>query len=372
MVGSLVTPGFRGLVLFGLALGCLGTAEVRGGPATDDNRTASSGTATSPAAPAGQKPRAEVFIIQDAAVTTHFVPDTATVRRMVERGLMALTGKTSSTDAWRSLLRTNDTVGFKVTSSPGEISGTRPVVVRALIETLIDAGHRPQRIVIWDKRAIDLRGAGWFELAGRMGVRCEASEDAGWDPDPTRAYEKAIIGRLVAGDFDFPRKDDLNVGRRSYVSCLLTRDLSVVIPVTPVLIHNLAGVNGQLFNLAVGSVDNTLRFLNNANLLAEAVPEICALDDLLPRVIFGVSDALVCQYRGEETVRLHNTVVLNELRFSRDSVALDALALDDVQRARASTIYAPDKSFETDLYVNAELLELGVSDLKRIDIRRPN
>ncbi len=352
------------LFLMGLAAAFLGNALAADGPANPKS-------ADTPPPPAA-KARAEVFLVTDAAATTHFIPNYNVVRRMVERGLTALAGKPTTAAAWKSLIRTNDTVGFKVTSAPGDISGTRPVVVRALIESLIESGHRPGQIVIWDKRAIDLRSSGWFALAESLGVKCLSSEDAGWDPDPARGYEKGIVGRLVAGDLDFSRREDLSAGRRSYVSRLLTRDINVVIPVSPVLTHSLAGVNGQLVGLALGSVDNTLRFLNNPALLAEVVPEICALDDLLPRVVFGVSDALVCQYRGDESVRLYNTIVLNELRFSRDPVALDALAFDDIQRARTNAIYAPERSFETDLYVNAELLELGVSDLKRIDIRRPN
>jgi len=318
------------------------------------------------------KPRAEVFVLQDSAATAFFVPNAAVVRRMVDRGLNALAGKATPTEAWRVLVRTNDVVGFKVTSGPGEVSGTRPVVVRALIESLRESGHPARQIVIWDKRSSDLRNAGWYSVATDLGVRCVASEDAGWDPEPSRSYEKAVIGRLVAGDLEFNSRDDMNVGRRSFVTRLLTQELSVVIPVTPVLIHNMGGVNGQLVGMALGSVDNSLRFLNNASLLAEAVPEICALDDVLERVIFGVSDAMICQYRGEETARLYNTVVLNELRFSRDSVALDALALEDLTRARRSSAYWVDKPSETEVYVNAELLELGISDLKRIDVRRPN
>ncbi|HRI12130.1 MAG TPA: hypothetical protein PLX89_03915 [Verrucomicrobiota bacterium] len=321
-------------------------------------------------APSTNRPRAEVIAVHDPAATRHFLPNAAIVRRMVERGLTALADKPTLSDAWRALLRTNDVVGFKVNSAPGDISGTRPVVVRALIETLLESGHSPRRIVIWDKRSTDLRGAGWYALADELGVRCVASEDAGWDPDQSKSYEKSVLGRLTASDLEFGRKDELNAGRRSYVTTLLTKELTVVIPVTPVLTHNLAGVSGQLTGLAFASVDNTLRFANNGPLIAEAVPEICALDDVLPRVVFGVSDALIAQYRGEESVRLHNTVILNELRFSRDSVALDALALDDLERARQGPQKAMDKPGSAEVYVNAELLELGVSDLKRIDVRR--
>lgn len=318
------------------------------------------------------KPRSEVFVVQDPGATSIFIPNPTVVRSMIDRGLVALSGKTNSAAAWRSLLKTNDTVGIKVTSAPGEISGTRPVVVRALVESLKESGHPARQIVLWDKRAFDLKSAHWFDTAAELGVRCRASEEVGWDPDPTRSYDKGVIGRLVAGDLDFERREDLSVGRRSYVSRLLTQELSVVIPVTPVLAHNMAGVNGQLVGMALGSVDNSLRFQNNPSLLAEAVPEICALDDVLPRVLFGISDAMICQYRGEENVRLHNTVVLNEIRFSRDSVALDALALEDILRARRASPYYVERRSDFEVYVNAEMLELGVSDLKRIDLRKVN
>ena len=355
-----VTPwNLSCLVLLALGVGvCRLAAAESGGEARVSSST--------------NRPRAEVLVVQDPAATTFFVPNAPVVRRMVDRGITALSGKPTIGEAWSSLIRSNDVVGFKVTSAPGDVSGTRPVVVRALVESMKESGHAAEKIVIWDKRASDLRNAGWYSVAQELGVRCVASEDAGWDPDPERAYEKAVLGRLVAGDLEFNRREDLNAGRRSYVTRLLTKELNVVIPVTPVLTHNLAGVNGQLVGLALGSVDNSLRFLNNPNLLAEAVPEICALDDVLARVAFGVSDAMICQYRGEETVRLYNTVVLNELRFSRDAVALDALAQEDLTRARKSSPYAVDRQFETDVYVNAELLELGVSDLKRIEVRRVN
>ena len=253
-----------GWFLWGLVvLGCLhGVAGAEGVPATPDPK-ANGNT---------NRPRAEVFVVQDPGATSAFVPNATVVRRLVERGITTLADKADITNAWRALIRTNDVVGFKVTSAAGEGSGTRPSVVRALVETLLAAGHPAKQIVIWDKRTVDLRQAGWQALASSLGVRCQSSEEAGWDPNPDRAYEKPVMGRLVAGDLEFDRRQDLNAGRRSYVTRLLTQELAVVVPVTPVLAHNLAGVNGQLIGLALGSIDNSLRFQSNPALLAEAVP----------------------------------------------------------------------------------------------------
>ena len=85
------------------------------------------------------------------------------------------------------------------------------------------------------------------------------------------------------------------------------------------------------------------------------------------RVVLNISDALICQYEGEERGLLHYSVDLNEIRLSRDPVALDALALQDLERSRRarSQVELPSN---WELYKNAALLELGIADLKHIDI----
>jgi hypothetical protein len=311
---------------------------------------------------------ATVTAIHDPGAVVAFEPNLAVVRRMVDRGLCAFTGVADTATAWRKLVTTNDVVGFKVVSAPGALSGTRPAVVRALIESLLAAGQPAGQIVIWDKREVDLHPAGWFRLAAELGVRCEAAETAGWDAE--KFYESPVLGRLVAGDLEFDRTEKTKVGRKSHVTRLLTREVTKMVSVAPVLSHSVTAVNGHLAGLAWAGVDNTLRFVNDGGLLAEAVPDICAMDDLMPRVVLGVGDALICQYRGEDQALLHYALPLNELRFSRDLVALDALAFADVTKAREGFKYEGEKPMKTELYLNAELIELGVADLKKIHVSR--
>jgi hypothetical protein len=318
--------------------------------------------------PATGTNRASVAVVYDPAATEAFSANRAVVRKMVESGLMALTGKSTTDEAWRTLVLKNDIVGFKVTSGPGPVSGTRTSVVRALVESLIQSGFSPDRIIIWDKRMADLRNGGWPGLATDLGIRCEGSEESDWDP--TKFYESPMPARLIAGDLEFGLKLKDGVGRRSHVTKLLTQKISKIISVAPVLSHNFTGVNGHLTGLALGSVDNSLRFAGEPDRLAEVIPEICALDDLMPKVLLGVSDALICQYRGEETTLLHYAKALNELRFSRDLVALDSLAMADVESARAEQRSGTEKPRLTDLYANAELIEMGVANRDRIDIHR--
>jgi hypothetical protein len=310
--------------------------------------------------------RARVVVASDPQATEAFFPRAEVVRTLVERGITRLTGKSSPRDAWRSLVSTQDTVGIKVFSVPGPNSGTRPAVAAAVVEGLLAAGLRPSHIIVWDKQATDLRLAGYFDLADRYGIRVAGSAQAGYDP--TNAYDSALIGSLVWGDFEFGKQGP-SVGRKSFVSKLVSRQMTKIINITPLLNHNLAGVSGNLYTLAVGSVDNVARFESDAGRLAIAIPEIYALPALSDHVVLSIVDALVCQYEGSERSLLHYSTTLNELRFSRDPVALDVLSLQDLQRQRRSA-GAPTIKENLDLYGNAALLELGVNDLKRIDIDR--
>jgi hypothetical protein len=310
--------------------------------------------------------RARVVVVEEVEATVAFSPHPEKIAAMIHRGLTQLTGEAALADAWRSLISTQDLVGIKVFSAPGATSGTRPSVVEAVVSGLLGAGVPPKQIVVWDRHLSDLRLAGFFELAERYGVRVAGSAEAGYDEKAF--YETALLGQLVWGDLEFGKKGE-GVGRKSYVSKLVTEQMTRIINLAPLLNHNLAGVSGNLWGLAMGSVDNTLRFENDADRLATAVPEIIALPMLGDRVVLNIMDALICQYQGQELGRLHYSIPLNQLWFSTDPVALDVLALQELDRQRQSAkVLAPPNNLE--LYQNATLLEIGVSDLRRIDVVR--
>ena len=312
------------------------------------------------------EPTARVVIAYDAESTEAFQPRPDRVAAMVHRGIMQITGKPNTAAAWRSLVSTQDVVGIKVYSSPGRSSGTRPAVVSAVVEGLLEAKVPPRQIVIWDKHRADLRQAGYFELGKRYGIRVEGSASAGYDPD--QFYETPLLGQLVWGDYEFGQKGE-RLGRKSFVSKLVTQGMTKIINLTPLLNHNSAGVSGNLYGLTMGSVDNTLRFETEIGRLSEAVPELYALPLLGDRVVLNIVDALICQYQGEHLSMLHYSVPLNELRFSKDPVALDVLSLLELGRQRDSAgMFSATNHFT--LYQNASELDLGVSDRSRIRIER--
>jgi hypothetical protein len=314
--------------------------------------------------------RARVFLVEDPQATEAFVPRPAEIRSMLDRTVMGMTGKSDIGAAWKAILFTNgviasnELVGIKVFSSPGPNAGTRPAVAAATVEGLLAAGLRPKQIVVWDRQSVDLRLAGYYDLAERYGIRVEGGAQAGYDENTF--YESSLAGSLVWGDLEFGRKGVV-LGRKSYVTKLLSQEITRSINITPMLNHNLAGVTGSLYSLAISSIDNVARFEHSSDTLATAVPEIYNLPALNDKVVLNISDALICQYEGSERSLLHYSATLNQIRVSRDPVALDSLSLQelDLQRQAAGI---PNLRTNLDIYKNAELLELGIHDLSRVDV----
>ncbi len=313
--------------------------------------------------PAPEVKKARVVIVQDGRATIDLAPQTPTIEEMLDRGMARLAGTTNAVEAWRKYLSPKDVVGLKVYCAPGIWAGTRPAVVAAVIGRLLNAGVPPENIVVWDKHLAQLQQTGMAGIAARHGVGVAGAEDEGWDEKVF--YETALLGQLYFGDLEFQRKGE-GVGRKSYVSKLLTHRLTKIINIPPLLNHYKAGVTGNLFSMAMGSVDNTRRF-EDSERLASAIPEIYALPEVGDKVVLNIVDALMCQYEGEMSGLLQYSVLLNQLRLGTDPVALDVLSLEELKRRRAAAKITSPK-FSMDLFHNAALLELGISDEKYIQI----
>ncbi len=303
-----------------------------------------------------------IVVAHDAAATEAFKPKTTVIDSLVERGLLHLTRRTNANSAWLSLVGTNDRMGIKVYSAPGADSGTRVPVVAAVVRGLLGAGVPATNITIWDRRMADLRAAGYDMLAEKLGVGLASSVDRGFDEKV--AYENPVLGNLLFGDLGFGRKDT-TVSRRSHITKLLTTDFTRVISIAPLLNHNEAGTTGHLTSLGLGGADNVLRFEGGAERLATALPELFGQPQIADKCVLHITDALLCQYQGEQRSLLHYSVPMNQLWFGKDPVALDSLALLELERQR-DIAGVPQPRPARELYANAELLELGVANLKRI------
>ena len=211
-----------------------------------------------------------MVIVEDPDATYDLQPVPGKIQTMVDRAITNLTGKATVKTAWLSLVSTNDTVGIKVYSAPGPNSGTRPAVAAAVVQDLVAAGVPPGQIIVWDRRAVDLRLAGYYDFEQLYHVRVMGSIEAGYDVKAY--YETPLLGPMNWTDVEFNQKGP-GMGRKSYVSRLVSQQITKIINLTPMMHHNTAGVYGSLYSLTMASVDNTLRFENNVAELDKAVPK---------------------------------------------------------------------------------------------------
>lgn len=308
----------------------------------------------------------QVVIVHDPRATMAFAPREGPIEAMFKLGFLEATHTASLREAWLSLVTTQDLVGLKVYSAPGAISGTRPAVAQAVVRSWLEAGLPQNRLVLWDRRLSDLRRAGFADLAARLGIECAGAEESGYDEKVF--YESPILGTLIYGDYELAIKDRPGSGRKSFVSRLVTRRLTKIVNLSPLLVHGQAGVAGNLYSLTMGSVDNTQRFEVESRRLTTAIPEIYALEAVGDKGVFHIVDALICQYQGELSAQLHYSTALDQLRFSKDPVALDVLSIKEIKRQRQAT-HMPVIPVELDIYANASFLELGTWEERKIEVR---
>jgi hypothetical protein len=315
-------------------------------------------------------PSSRVCQVTATGAIVAYQPQPEVVDEMVTVGLTNLTRQTTASAAWLSLVTTQDIVGIKVYSQAGLLSGTRPAVVAAVVHGLLDAGLPPGHIIIWDKHVADLRAADYFKLGRQLGVQVVGCDATGYDPKTFYAPDTAVIGNLVWGDLEFGHTGP-GIGRKSYVAKVVSQRITKIISIAPLLNLPSCGVSGHLYSLTLGSVDNTLRFEDEPERLAVAVPEIYALPILGDRVVLNITDALIGQYEGGSQTLLQYSTVLNQLWFSRDPVALDTLSTRELKHER-ETHFDEEDPPHLDLYSNAVLLQLGVNDPGKMIIQKTN
>jgi len=307
-----------------------------------------------------------IVVVSDPGAVYNLQPQPDRVQAMVSRAITELVQSSSAELAWSTLVNSNDVVAIKVVSSPGPNTGTRLSVVQAVVKGLLSAGVMATNIIVWDHSEADLRRAGYGVLTSAFGITLAGALQSGYDP--SESYTFALVTGLRYGDLEFGKTGE-GVGRRSFVTKLLGPRVTQIISIAPASNKQSTGVTGHIYSMTLGSLDNTWRFESNPSTLSWALPEIYAMRSIGDRVVLCITDALICQYEGEDTTLLHYSAVANELYFGTDPVALDLLALQLLAKQRRSYASAEAKP-DLNTYRNAALLQLGVDDLDQVPIKR--
>jgi len=349
-------------------------------------------------APADTPPppkRSRVVLVERPSVVNKFAVDVPAVGQMWNDALLQYTGKATAAAAWRSLgIVPNDTVGIKISTDGSEIMSSRVALVDAIAYTLTQAGVSIDHIIVWDRDDEDLMGTPYKTLAHPYQVDSVIPE-TGFDSK--LFYVNEIVGKLIWGDLlfqgkaadlikqaedsvakkvkdeggnpaDLP-KDEIReqTSNRSYFAKLVTQTCTKIVNVPVVIDSDGVGLNGCLANLALGSIDNSRRFLDPDVHGDPAIGEILDHDVFHKKVVLNVMDGLIAQYAGGPAFAPQFTQSIGALYVSTDPVAIDSLVLPRVSAWRDEAKVVPFGNLASHIHAAAQQ-GLGNDDPKLIDL----
>lgn len=325
--------------------------------------------------------RGRVIAVQDSAVLLSGQYQAESVRRMMRRGMTALTGADGWADAWWRFFQSGDVVGIKVNpvGQPHVISDA--TVVREIIAGLEAAGLKRRDIVVYDRYRAQFLRAGfqqWLPDGVRTAYATENYDNIqqaieGYDPDHYMEMALTLPGYGV----------ESVTARRSYAARFITREVNKLINLPVLKDHQSAGITLALKNLSHGLVNNVNRSHATSSLNAcnAFIPAVVSMPVIRNKTVLHILDGIKGVYHGGPSARPPFVWEHHTLYFATDPVALDRIGWEaiDAQRTAAGMKKlvqdTPDR-FSTFVHRQPEHVEiagalgLGEWDRAKIDLRR--
>ncbi len=292
---------------------------------------------------------------------------------MVDRLITSVTGQPNVAKAWGSLVSPADKVGIKICAAGGELFTTHRDVVNAIIDGLVASGHARGSIIVWDRSLGGIADAGYRMKAEGYQLRSIAPREG---YDPKAVFSAPLLGKLVWGDLDFRAdrgkvpllSDTENTSDESHFCRIVATDVTKIINVPVMSDSATNGIAGCLYNVTVPNVDNWRRFAQSNGFAASGIPEVYTNPVLAGKVVLNLMDGLIAEYAGGPQSQPNYAVHFATLFASKDPVAIDALALKQIEEWRKRADLPAIGALATHVQVAAQM-GIGNADPSRIVVR---
>jgi len=335
--------------------------------------------------------KSRVAYLENPSLLNNYNPDPEGVKKALSSLLTALTGKSTSADAWKSLgIGPDDIIAIKINARGDGRTSTRRVLTDAVTASLVSTGLKPDQITLWDKQEKDMILSGYplRKEPGQVQIRAvQASPRSdisglGWDPDTT-PYFNPTMGQLIYGDLKFQpslmdgmpasnlSKSSDKIPYWSYYTKILTDKTTKLINLGSMTSDPDLGIYGCCASLAIGSLDNTRRLMKPNADQDTSIGEILTSDPIKPKTVLHISDGLIVKFAGGREFDASYATTPGILLASTDPVALDAMALDRFEKlcANPGTGIPPiPKIGNVPHIAGAVLVGAGNSDPSKIEI----
>lgn len=248
----------------------------------------------------------------------------------------AATGKALEPGRWGR-------AALKLDTHSGPGLSTPQALTRAVIDALVRRGFERSRLLLIDSRTALLRASGYLpalsaasKAADFAGVPVLALDTEGafrrswfYESPVPREFTSALSTVLLRAHDPDPLQD-----RKSYLPYPLLHEVDFWINLPIVTDQVALGLDGVLANATLWNVSNRERFFVSSVNGPVAVAEIAAIPELRRNWAFSLVTLQQYQFIGGPTFNARYTRSLPQLWLSVDPVALDALMLHRINRAR--------------------------------------
>jgi hypothetical protein len=286
-----------------------------------------------------------VYSAHDPAAITQYQPNSALIRGMVNRLVLSATGQPDLARAWGSLVSPQDKIGIKICAAGGELFTTHRDIVNAIVDGLVAAGHARNSIIVWDRTLGGIKEAGYRPEKEGYQLRSIAPREG---YDPKALFTVPLTGKLIWGDLEF-RSDRGSIpllseqeatSDDSHFARILSGEVTKIINVPVMSDSATCGIAGCLYNVTIPNIDNWRRF-TQGRWSNTAIADIYRMPIVGSKVVLNIMDGLVAQYAGgpqsEPNFAIHHATILA----SKDPVAIDALAVRQIEEWRVKARLAP-------------------------------
>ena len=252
-----------------------------------------------------------VEIQSDKAIAGNGI-NRAEAAKMFELALDMLSPTGVGYDLIGKLFPENGTIGIKVNALAGSRMSTSPGLVFALVDIFSRLGYRKKDMIIWDRKESELKRAGFKINTRGPGYRCFATDTPGVGFS-NKLYSYKSIGSLVS-------KIQAEICR-SMINFPVLKD------------HSIAGLSGCLKNY-YGVIHNPNKY--HDDMCDPYQADLFSLDIIREKQKLAVFDAVWVQYNGGPGYVARWVAEYNAILLSTDAVALDAVAVNIIDKLRTN------------------------------------
>ena len=291
---------------------------------------------------------------------------------MVDRLLLAITGQSDIAKAWSSLVSPTDKIGIKICAAGGELFTTHRDVVNAIVEGLVAAGHARASIIVWDRELGGIKEAGYRPIVEGYRIMSITPRDG---YDPKAFFSAPLLGNLVWGDLEYRGQkgmpllsDRENTSEVSHFCRIVSGEVTKIINVPVMSNSERNGLAGCLYNVTIPNVDNWRRFADRTAFGGSSIAEIYRNPLIAKKVVLNLMDGLIAEYAGGPQSQPNYALHHATLMVSKDPVAIDSVALKQIEGWRANARLPAIGDGAAYVQVAAEL-GLGNADSRRIEVK---